>query len=125
MKVAIVYDCLFPNTIGGAERWYRNLAESLGSDHDVTYLTRRQWGASGPETPFETLAVSPASELYTGSGRRRIWPPIRFGFGVFWHLLRHGRRYEVVHSASFPYFPVIGAAIALRLRRSPARLIVD
>lgn len=125
MKIAIVYDCLFPNTVGGAERWYRNLAERLGESHSVTYLTRRQWGEEGPRTPFETLAVSPASQLYTRSGRRRIWPPLRFGLGVFWHLLRHGRRYDAVHTASFPYFQVIGARLALRLSRSSAPLIVD
>ena len=48
MKIAIVYDCLFPNTVGGAERWYRNLAERLGASHSVTYLTRRQWGEEVP-----------------------------------------------------------------------------
>jgi glycosyltransferase involved in cell wall biosynthesis len=125
MKIAIVYDCLFPNTVGGAERWYRNLAERLGERHSVTYLTRRQWGEEGPRTSFETLSVSPASRLYTNSGRRRIWPPLRFGLGVFWHLLRHGRRYEAVHTASFPYFHLMGARLALWLTRSPARLIVD
>jgi glycosyltransferase involved in cell wall biosynthesis len=125
MKIAIVYDCLFPNTVGGAERWYRNLAERLGDRHSVTYLTRRQWGDEGPGTPFETLAVSPASHLYTRSGRRRIWPPLRFGLGVFWHLLRHRRQYDAVHTASFPYFHLIGARLALRLSRSHARLIVD
>jgi glycosyltransferase involved in cell wall biosynthesis len=125
MKIAIVYDCLFPNTVGGAERWYRNLAERLAERHSVTYLTRRQWGDEGPGTPFETLAVSPASDLYTGAGRRRIWPPLRFGLGVFWHLLRHGRRYDAVHTASFPYFHLLGARLALWLCRSPARLIVD
>jgi glycosyltransferase involved in cell wall biosynthesis len=125
VRIAIVYDCLFPNTVGGAERWYRNLAERLGERREVTYLTRRQWGDEGPGTSFETLAVSPGSELYTRSGRRRIWPPLRFGLGVFWHLLRHGRRYDAVHTASFPYFHLIGARLALRLSRSHARLIVD
>jgi glycosyltransferase involved in cell wall biosynthesis len=125
MRIAIVYDCLFPNTVGGAERWYRNLAERLGERRSVTYLTRRQWGDEGPRTSFETLAVSPASELYTRSGRRRIWPPLRFGLGVFWHLLRNGRRYDAVHTASFPYFHLLGARLALRLSRSSARLIVD
>jgi glycosyltransferase involved in cell wall biosynthesis len=65
------------------------------------------------------------SDLYTRSGRRRIWPPIRFGFGVFRHLLRHGRSYDAVHTASFPYFSLLGAWLALRLTRSRARLIVD
>ena len=125
MRIAVVYDCLFPNTVGGAERWYRNLAERLSERHEITYLTRRQWDEEGPGTSFETLAVSPASDLYTRSGRRRIWPPIRFGLGVFWHLLRHGRSYDAVHTASFPYFHVLGARLALRLSRSSAPLIVD
>ena len=125
MKVAIVYDCLFPNTVGGAERWYRSLAERLDRQHSVTYVTRRQWGDEGPDTSFETIAVAPGGGLYTSSGRRRIWPPIRFGIGVFWHLLRHGRSYDAVHSASFPFFSLLGAALALRLTRAKARLIVD
>ena len=38
VQVCIVYDCLFPYTIGGAERWYRNVAEGLAAQgHDVTY----------------------------------------------------------------------------------------
>ena len=125
MRIAIVYDCLFPNTVGGAERWYRNLAERLEDEHEIVYLTRRQWGEEGPGTSFPTVAVSGGRELYTASGRRRIWPPIRFGFGVFRHLLRHGRRYDAVHTASFPYFSLLGAWLALRLTRSRARLIAD
>lgn len=125
MRIALVYDCLYPFTVGGAERWYRNLGERLEGAHTVTYLTRRQWGGEGPETNFETVAVSPGGDLYTDKGRRRIGPPLRFGWGVFWHLLRHGRRYDVVHTASFPYFSVLAAAAALRLRRSPATLVVD
>ena len=102
MRIAIVYDCLFPNTVGGAERWYRNLAERLDQRHSITYLTRRQWGEEGPRRPFGPSRSRRGGELYTPSGRRRIWPPLRFGIGVFLHLLRHGRRYDAVHSASFP-----------------------
>src|SRR5438874_838576 len=29
MTVCILYDCLYPFTVGGAERWYRNLALRL------------------------------------------------------------------------------------------------
>jgi glycosyltransferase involved in cell wall biosynthesis len=125
VRIAVVYDCLFPQTVGGAERWYRNLAERLDERHEVVYLTRRQWREEGPGTSFPTLAVSLGGELYTASGRRRIWPPVRFGIGVFRHLLRHGRRYDAVHTASFPYFSLLGAALALRLCRSRARLVVD
>jgi glycosyltransferase involved in cell wall biosynthesis len=126
VRIAVIYDCLYPNTLGGAERWYRGLAEHLHGSHQVTYLTRRQWDDdAGLETPFPVVAVSPGGPLYTRSGRRRIWPTLRFGLGVFWHMLRHGRHYEAVHSASFPYFSLIGARLAVRLRRHRAWLLVD
>jgi len=111
VRVCIVYDCLYPFTIGGAERWYRNLAERLASSgHEVTFLTRRQWPRGrDPGVPgVRVIAVSPRMELYAG-GRRRPLPPLIFGLGVFRHLLRHGRRYDVVHTASFPYFSLLAA----------------
>ena len=125
MRVCIVYDCLYPYTIGGAERWYRNLAQRLAATgHEVTFLTRRQW-APGESADFDgvrVLAVSPRMELYAG-GKRRLLPPLLFGLGVLAHLLRHGRRYDVVHTASFPYFSVLAAAAARR--RGAFRIAVD
>jgi glycosyltransferase involved in cell wall biosynthesis len=126
VRVCIVYDCLYPWTVGGAERWYRNLAERLSSaGHDITYLTRLQWPpGSEPEVPgVRVLPVSSSANLYTAGGRRRIWPPIGFGMGVFRHLARHGADYDVVHTASFPYFHLLAAA-ALR-GRAGYRLFVD
>jgi glycosyltransferase involved in cell wall biosynthesis len=49
-------------------------------------------------------------ELYEGR-RRRILPPLVFGAGVFAHLLCRGRRYDVVHTASFPYFSLLAASL--------------
>jgi glycosyltransferase involved in cell wall biosynthesis len=126
VRVCIVYDCLYPHTIGGAERWCRNLAEHLAaSGHEVTYVTLRQWDrADEPLVPgVEVVPAGPRMALYGGSGRRRLLPPIVFGLGVLRHLLRHGGRYDVVHTASFPYFSLLGAAIARR--RSGYRLVVD
>jgi glycosyltransferase involved in cell wall biosynthesis len=115
MRVCLVYDCLFPHTVGGAERWYRNLAERLaGEGHQVTYLTLRQWErGSGPAVPgVDVRVVGPRLALYTKRGRRRLLPPLVFGAGVLWHLVRHGRNYDVVHTASFPYFSLLAAALA-------------
>jgi glycosyltransferase involved in cell wall biosynthesis len=115
MRTCLVYDCLFPYTVGGAERWYRNLAERLAKEgHEVTYLTLRQWerGAEPRIEGVRVVAVGPKLALYTTDGRRRIAPPLVFGVGVLWHLLRRGRRYEVVHTCSFPYFSLLAAAAA-------------
>jgi glycosyltransferase involved in cell wall biosynthesis len=125
VRVCLVYDCLYPHTIGGAERWYRNLAERLAAvGHDVTYLTLRQWErGEDPGVPgVRVVSVGPPMHLYS-AGRRRLLPPLVFGSGVLAHLLRHGGRYDVVHTASFPYFSLLAAGVARR--RSGYRLFVD
>ena len=116
MRVCVVYDCLYPHTVGGAERWYRELAlELAATGHEVTYLTRKQWeDDEEPDLPgVRVIAVSPGGPLYTDDGRRTIGPPLRFGLGVLWHLLRNRRGYDAVHLCSFPYFSLLAARLAL------------
>ncbi len=115
MRVCLVYDCLYPHTVGGAERWYRDLAERLAEEgHAVTYVTLRQWKRGERAQIDERVRVvtaGPHLGLYTEDGRRRILPPLVFGLGVLWHLLRHGRRYDVVHTCAFPYFSLLAVAL--------------
>jgi glycosyltransferase involved in cell wall biosynthesis len=116
MRICLVYDCLYPWTVGGAERWMRDLAERLaGAGHDITYLTRRQWDdGEEPAIPgVRVIAVSRRDELYGADGNRRIGPPLRFGVGVLRHLARHRRDYDAVHTCSFPYFSLLAARLAL------------
>jgi glycosyltransferase involved in cell wall biosynthesis len=125
MRICIVYDCLYPHTVGGAERWYRNLSQRLAEEgHEVTYLTLRQWAAADePDiSGVGVVAVGPPMPLYA-HGRRRILPPLVFGLGVLRHLLRHGRRYDVVHTASFPYFSLLAAGLVRPV--AGYRLVVD
>jgi glycosyltransferase involved in cell wall biosynthesis len=116
VRICIVYDCLFPWTVGGAERWYRNLADELArADHEVAYLTRRQWAeAEEPQIDgVRVFAVSGEAELYGADGNRRVGPPLRFGLGVLRHLVRHRRDYDAVHLCAFPYFSLLAARLAL------------
>jgi glycosyltransferase involved in cell wall biosynthesis len=121
MRICLVYDCLFPFTVGGGERWYRSLARELvAAGYEVTYLTRRQW-EPGEEPQIEGLrvvAVSPGGPLYTDDGRRRIGPPLRFGLGVLRHLAANRQRYDVVHSCAFPFFSLLAARLALARTRT-------
>jgi glycosyltransferase involved in cell wall biosynthesis len=118
MRICIIYDCLFPYTIGGGERWYRNLAERLAAEgHEVTYVTLRQWDRGERvdlDPRVRVVAAGPRMGLYARGGRRRILPPLVFGLGAFLHLLRKGRRYDVVHTSSFPYFSLLAAGLLRR-----------
>ena len=126
MRICLIYDCLYPYTVGGAERWFRVLAGELAeAGHEVTYVTLRQWERdSEPNVPgVRVVTAGPRLALYTEGGRRRLLPPLVFGAGVLWHLLRRGRRYDAVHTVSFPFFPLLAAAALRRLGRY--RLVVD
>jgi glycosyltransferase involved in cell wall biosynthesis len=116
VRICLVYDCLYPWTVGGAERWMRSLAERLAaSGHEVTYVTRLQW-SPGDEPDIagvRVIAVSPRDELYGPNGQRRIAPPLRFGLGVLRHFLRKRREYDAVHTCAFPYFSLLAARSAL------------
>src|SRR5215211_2403384 len=126
MRICLLYDCLYPHTIGGAERWYRDIGARLAAEgHDVTYVTLRQWDKDvNPDfAGVRVVTAGPRLELYAEAGRRRIAPPLLFGLGTLWHLLRHGRGYDVVHTASFPYFSLLAAGLARRVHGF--RLLVD
>jgi glycosyltransferase involved in cell wall biosynthesis len=124
MRICLVFDCLYPHTVGGAERWYRNLAEDVARrEHTVTYLTLLQWDpGTGPGVPdVDVVAVAGRAELYA-HGRRSIGAQLRFAFGVFRHLVRHGGRYDVVQT------PALHVSLLAVLAARPFRrftLVVD
>lgn len=124
MRVCLVYDHLFPQTVGGMERWFRDLALRLAQlGHEVTYLTMQHWDDAAPVLPgVRVLGLTRPGRVYSES-RRTFGPPLRFGLAVARHLRRHGRTYDVVHTGSFPYFPLLAAG-ALRRRRG-YRIVVD
>jgi glycosyltransferase involved in cell wall biosynthesis len=125
LRICLVYDRLPPYTVGGAEEWYRNLGERLAEGgHEVAYLTLRHWprGADPSVAGVRVIGFGPRMQPYART-RRRLGPPLLFGLAVFRHLLLHGGRYDVVHTASFPYFSLVAAGLVRRVRRF--RLVVD
>jgi glycosyltransferase involved in cell wall biosynthesis len=111
LRICIAYDRLYPWSLGGAERWYRRLAERLASHgHRVTYLTTRQWSAGDePYIPgVRVIAMTRDDALY-GRGRRRLTPVLRFGLALWLHLIRFGRHYDAVHSSAMSSWAALAA----------------
>lgn len=123
MRVCLVFDCLYPHSVGGGERWYRAVAEGVAAHgHDVTYLTLLNWDpTTGPEVPgVDVIAVAPEMPIYA-KGRRSIGAQLRFGLGVFRHLARHGARYDVVQTPALH----LSLLAVLATRRRSFGLVVD
>jgi glycosyltransferase involved in cell wall biosynthesis len=123
-RIAIVYDCLFPYTVGGGERWYQRVTEGLlAAEGEVTYLTRRQWEEPPNFPGVRVVAVSGRSELYDHRGRRRLLPTMRFGVGLLRWLIRHRGDFDTVEVASFPFWSVLAVRVALV--GTKVRVVVD
>ena len=126
MRIALVYDCLFPYTVGGAERWYRNLAERLAAGGSRRHLPDSAPVGAGERTGNsrcrggrrrpENAALFRWSAPARASDRLRARRPCT-------HLLRRGRALRRRPHGSFPYFSLLAAAAVRRLRRF--RLVVD
>lgn len=124
MRICLVYDHLYPATVGGGERWMHDLALALVREgNEVTYLTMRHWTDAPPALPgVRVVGLVPAGSVYDDD-RRTLGPPVRFGVAVGRYLLRHGGECDVVHTAAFPYFPLLAAALVRR--RHGYRLVAD
>ena len=103
----------------------RTSRERLAEDgHEVTYLTLRQWERARSRRRSPACAWSRSARgmtLYVGRPAADRSRRSSSGSACSGTCSRHGRRYDVVHTASFPYFSLLAAAAARRAARLPAR----
>ena len=114
LRIAVVYDCLYPVNTGGGERVYRAIAELLVQrGHAVDYLTRSQWEAgAAPATPFRVRSIW-RGEIATADGTRTTGAALGFAAAVFRALVRRRRDYDLVLVSALPPLNVLAARLAL------------
>jgi glycosyltransferase involved in cell wall biosynthesis len=114
MRVCIIYDCRYPVSHGGAEKWLGSLARALASrGARVTYVH----GAGRGEEQRDGVrwfGLCDASDLCTPAGVRRSLPVIRFSWRVARYLRNHHRDFDLVYVHDMPILPVLGAWWGLR-----------
>jgi glycosyltransferase involved in cell wall biosynthesis len=119
MRIAFVYDALFPYVKGGAERRYHELARRLAAEHDVHHVSWQWW--DGPATTTAdgvTLhGVGRPPVLYGSDGKRTVREAVAFARRLVPTLLQG--RFDVIDCSATPYLPLYTAAAAARLTRTP------
>lgn len=119
MKIAFVYDAVYPWVKGGAEKRIYELGKRLAEQgHDVQVFGVKWWdGADTIEYDGMALhGVCAPMELYV-NGRRSISEAIIFSIKLFPHLIRE--RFDVIDVSAFPYFSCFTVKIISLLRRTP------
>jgi glycosyltransferase involved in cell wall biosynthesis len=89
MRIAFVYDAVYPESKGGVEKRVWELARRLARrGHQVHLLVPKAW--EGPERlereGVVLQGVCRARPLYNARGRRALWPAVAHAVGVFRHL---------------------------------------
>jgi len=119
MRIAYVYDAVYPEITGGVERRVWELARRLAArGHEVHLFGMHLWEGETTITR-DGVVIHGICRPYSfyRKGKRRILPAFIFGIMVFSALSRE--RFDVVDCQQFPYTSVFGGAAACRISRSP------
>jgi glycosyltransferase involved in cell wall biosynthesis len=118
VRVALVYDAVYPFQKGGGERRFHELARQLAADGvQVTLYGMRWWPDRDPVRVVDGVRVyglCRGRPLYTPSGRRSIPQALVFGLACL-KLLWHS--YDVIDCSGFPFFSLISCRLVATLRR--------
>jgi glycosyltransferase involved in cell wall biosynthesis len=119
LRIALVYDCLYPWSVGGVEHRNYELARALAArGHRVT-LAGFGDARSEPFPGADVLPLAPPSRLYTAEGKRSTAEALRLARAV---LRLDLRAFDVVETANIPYAHL--PPLALRCRRAHRPLVV-
>ncbi|MGA9048020.1 MAG: glycosyltransferase family 4 protein [Dehalococcoidia bacterium] len=119
MKIAYVYDVIYPYVVGGAEKRVWDLAVRLQKrGHEVTILGMQGW--EGEEIIYKEgvrlWGVCPSISIRDGD-QRSIKEALYFAWHVLPALLKE--RYDVIDCQNFPYFSCFSAKFASITKKSP------
>jgi glycosyltransferase involved in cell wall biosynthesis len=119
MKIAYVYDAVYPFTIGGVEKRIAVLSERLvARGHEVHVFGLKTWDGS-PDfcqdgVHYHGVGFYP---LFSTSGCRSICEAIYFGLKILIPLSRE--RFDIIDCQNFPYFSCFSAFFVSRIRKTP------
>ncbi len=124
MKIALVYDMIYPFSVGGVEFRNFSLAKELVlKGHEVHLFGVKMWKGS-PDLKisrnFYAHGVSRYSGKYTFYGKRKPFEPLKYSFFLFFRLLKYD--FDLLDVSAFPYFPVFSCKFYSILKRKPMNI---
>jgi L-malate glycosyltransferase len=118
MKIAFVYDVIYPYVKGGVEKRVWELSVRLAArGHEVHIFGMKYWDGDDILLCEGVIlhGVCPARPLYAG-GRRTVGEAIRFSLCLIPHLGAY--RFDLIDCQQFPYFSCISVKLCSLIRRT-------
>ncbi|ODV50001.1 MAG: galactosyltransferase [Methanohalophilus sp. 2-GBenrich] len=120
LKVAFVYDAIYPWVKGGAEKRIYEIGKRLAERGDEVHLFGVKWWEGENIIEYEGMTlhgVCAARELYI-NGKRSISEALIFSVKLFKPLLKE--KFDVIDVSVFPYFSCFTVRTVSVLRKTPA-----
>jgi glycosyltransferase involved in cell wall biosynthesis len=116
VKIAFIYDAVYPWVKGGVERRIYELSKRLAKRHEVHVFGFGWWGKYDLEFEgFKLRAVCKPGRLYKGR-RRSITAALKFSLKLAPKLLKE--EFDVLDCQAFPYFSFFPSKFHELFRRS-------
>ncbi|CAG0995341.1 MAG: glycosyltransferase family 4 protein [Candidatus Methanoperedens sp.] len=119
MKIAFVYDAIYPWVKGGAEKRIYELGKRLVAKGNEVHIFGVKWWDGADIIQNEGMVlhgVCGKMELYI-NGRRSIKEAIIFSIMLFPHLIKE--KFDVIDVSVFPYFSCFSVKIVSMSKRIP------
>ncbi len=106
MKIAYIYDVIYPYVKGGAEKRFWELAKRLSAcGHQVHLFGMKSWEGESSfiKEGVHIHGVGRPRKMYLESGIRNAWQVLSFTFAIFPALRKE--RFDIIDCNAFPYLP--------------------
>jgi len=120
MKIAFVYDAVYPWVKGGAEMRNHELGKRLSARGHEVHIFGVKWWEGEDTIEYENMTlhgVCKARNLYV-NGRRSISEALVFAINLFPELRRE--KFDLIDVSVFPYFSCFTVKAISVLKKSPA-----
>jgi glycosyltransferase involved in cell wall biosynthesis len=120
MKIAFVYDAVYPWVKGGAEMRNHELGKRLSARGHEVHIFGVKWWEGEDIIEYENMilhGVCKARNLYV-NGRRSISEALVFAINLFPELRRE--KFDLIDVSVFPYFSCFTVKAISVLKKSPA-----
>ena len=120
MKIAFIYDVIYPYVKGGAEKRFWELAKRLSAKGHQAHL----YGMKSWEGPSDFITegvhihgIGRHIPLYSKSGRRNIRQVLYFSLGILSRLWKE--KFDIIDCNAFPYLPFFPVRLFSLLKKIP------
>jgi L-malate glycosyltransferase len=119
MKIAIIYDVIYPFVKGGVEKRVWEIATRLSHrGHEVHLFGMKFWVGEDiiKRDGVFLHGVCPAQKLYS-SGKRTLWQALYFSIFLISPLLKE--RFDIIDCQQFPYLSCFSAKLVSKIKKIP------